>query len=173
MIVIILYITVAFPNHSSRRLLASQKPTTLRKNVAKLNETSPRYFKLILDPIGYIQFDAIYRGGNLSINYRKTFQIQLLFLSLFDPSLLVHNVIFVMHYSDIVSWVRGKRILLYYTSLSITYVRNVCDQRVMHDSRYCKSSVKFWRSRSPVVERQNGLRKIVVVWKYSVERNEN
>lgn len=136
MIVIILYITVAFPNHSSRRLLASQKPTTLRKNVAKLNETSPRYFKLILDPIGYIRFEAIYRGGNLSINYRKTFQIQLLFLSLFDPSLLVHITLYSLCITVILFRGQEEREYCYIIRLYLllTYVMYVINELCMiHD----------------------------------------
>lgn len=132
MIVIILYITVAFANHSSRRLLANQKPTTLRKNVAKLNETSLRYFRLILDPIRYT--DSQFIGGIYLLIIEKLFRLNCS-LSLFDlPQIIlycpfVHNVIYSLYYSDI-------------SELSITYVRNVCDQWVMHDSRYCKSSVK-------------------------------
>lgn len=129
MIVIILYITVAFPNHSSRRLLANQKPTTLRKNVAKLNETSLRYFKLILDPerSNQIYRFAIYRGIYLLIieklfNCSLSLSLSLIFSRSFS---IVHTCItlYSLYYSDIGELFRGQeeRELLYDMSLFMIY----------------------------------------------------
>lgn len=124
---IILYITVAFANHSSRRLLANQKPTTLRKNVAKLNETSLRYFRLILDPIRYT--DSQFIGGDLSINYRKTFQTQLLSLSLSLISLKSFSIV----HSCITLYIRYITVILA-SCLLLTYVMYVINELCMiHD----------------------------------------
>lgn len=164
MIVIILYITVAFPNHSSRRLLANQKPTTLRKNVAKLNETSLRYFKLILDPerSNQIYRFAIYRGIYLLI-IEKLFNCSLS-LSLFDLLQIilycpyVHNIIFVIlqWYWRVVSRARGKRIAIRYVFIHdlllplLRYVMYVINELCMiHD---IVNPLWSWRSRNVVVE---------------------
>lgn len=146
MIVIILYITVAFPNHSSRRLLANQKPTTLRKNVAKLNETSLRYFKLILDPerSNQIYRFAIYRGIYLLIieklfNCSLSLSLSLIFSRSFS---IVHTCItlYSLYYSDIVSRARGKRIAIRYVFIHdlllplLRYVMYVINELCMiHD----------------------------------------
>lgn len=124
---IILYITVTFPSHSSRGLLVNQKPTTLRKNVAKLNETSLRCFKLILDLERsnriYSQF---YRGIHLSI-IEKYFQSNCsLSLSLFDRSPSIIRARYIRYITVILSscFVAKGRELLYVfiRDLLLTYL---------------------------------------------------
>lgn len=120
---IILYITVAFANHSSRRLLANQKPTTLRKNVAKLNETSLRYFRLILDPIRYT--DSQFIGGIYLLIIEKLFRLNFS-LSLFDlPQIILH--------SCITLYIRYITVILA-SCLLLTYVMYVINKLCMiHD----------------------------------------
>lgn len=120
---IILYITVAFANHSSRRLLANQKPTTLRKNVAKLKETSLRYFRLILDPIRYT--DSQFIGGIYLLIIEKLFRLNFS-LSLFDlPQIILH--------SCITLYIRYITVILA-SCLLLTYVMYVINELCMiHD----------------------------------------
>lgn len=123
MIVIILYITVAFANHSSRRLLANQKPTTLRKNVAKLKETSLRYFRLILDPIRYT--DSQFIGGIYLLIIEKLFRLNCS-LSLSLISLRSFSIV----HSCITLYIRYITVILA-SCLLLTYVMYVINELCM------------------------------------------
>ena len=113
----IVYPTTPILNHSSRRLVVNQKPTTLRQKDATVKARSLRYFEfiLILERSDYTTRDLQgERSIKLSIKSFRTNCFNIPSLSSPNILLFVYNRhIYILDFNDIPELLRRKCIIMY------------------------------------------------------------